>query len=324
MLRRLLLAAAAASLSLATLAADPPGDTVLVQKGDVTVTVDDLLAALEKLPEDQRYTFRADLERITNGVSGIYVSRELAAQARAQGIDKEPLIQRRLKLAEENLLGQVYIDRFEKAIVYPDYTGKAKEIYTANLQNYQMPETVTLRHILVSFQGRTPEEAKRRIDEVRAKLLAGDEFLLVAREYSNDPTVRANDGFKQGPYNLLPPELVPVAKTIPLKQVSEPVRGADGYSIIIVQERLPSYTIPFEKVKRELIENERNKYRVQLIDQKLGTITKSKDIVIYTDRIAALKTEVDRDRLTELHKEKVQQDALEKERIMKSTKPPGF
>jgi peptidyl-prolyl cis-trans isomerase C len=323
MLQRLIFAALAASFCIAALAADPPGDTVLVQKGNVTVTVDDLMAALEKLPPEQRFTFRADLERIVNGVSGIYVSRELAAQARAQGIDKEPMIQRRLQLSEENLLGQVYLERFEKTIAYPDFEGRVKEMYTANLQSYQIPDTVTLRHILVGFQGRTREEAKRRVDEARAKLVAGDDFLLVAREYSNDPTVRSNDGFKQGPYNLYPAEIVPIAKTIPLKQVSEPILGPDGYSLIIVQERLPAHTIAFDKVKGELIEGEKAKYRRKVMDEKLGAITKSTDIVIYTDRIATLKTDIDRDQLQKLHDEKSRQDALEKERIMRSGKPAG-
>jgi peptidyl-prolyl cis-trans isomerase C len=325
MLNKFLVAAASASICIAALAAEPAGDTVLVQKGDVTVTVDDFLAAMSKLPEDQRASYRADIERITNAVSSVYVNRELAAEARSQGIDKDPDFQHRLKLAEESMLTQAYLDRFEKSIVVPDFEAKAKELYASNPARYDVPASVSVKQIFISFQGRSPEEAKRLAEEARAKLIADEPFFKVVRQYSNDPTLRSTDGYKQGAYRVFPPAVAAVAKVAELNKPSEPIRSTDGYYVIVVQERLPEFTVPFEKVKRELVEAEAAKYRRAKIDEKLGTVTKSKEITLYTDRIAALLVPVDRDRLKALHEEKAQRDAEEKARILREgdKKPAG-
>ena len=113
---KLFAAITALSASLACAAAEPAPETVLVKRGDTVVTVGDFLASIAKLPEDQRFSYRADVLRITTAVSALYTARVLADEARAAGIDKEPEIQRRMKLAEEQLLTQVYLDRFEKRV----------------------------------------------------------------------------------------------------------------------------------------------------------------------------------------------------------------
>src|SRR5437762_49672 len=77
---------------------------------------------------------------------------------------------------------------------------------------YKVAEKVKLRHILVSFQGRTPEEARRRAEEARAKMLAKGPFYPIVREYSNDPSVRASGGeIGPAPYSSLPTELAQAA-----------------------------------------------------------------------------------------------------------------
>ena len=149
---KLLGAAAACWAALSSLAADPAPETVLVKRGDIEITAGDFYASLAKLPEDQRFTYRADVLRITSAVSSLYLSRVLAGEARAAGLDKDPEIQRRLRLAEEQLLTQAYLDRFEKSIKVPDYEPRAREIYKADPQRYRQPERVQFRHILVSSQ----------------------------------------------------------------------------------------------------------------------------------------------------------------------------
>src|SRR5215471_9716866 len=96
-------AALAALSCLAAVAAEPSPDTVLIKRGDVVVTAGDFYAYMEKIPEKERAYQRGDIERIQNALSNIYLFRSLAADARAQGIDKDPAFQMRLKLSEETL-----------------------------------------------------------------------------------------------------------------------------------------------------------------------------------------------------------------------------
>lgn len=309
-----LTAIVACGAALACPAADIPPETVLVKRGDTQVTAGDLYASLARLPEDQRFSFRSDVLRITSAVSNLYLSRVLAADARVAGIDKEPEVQARLKLAEEQLLTQIYLERFEKSIKTPDYEPRAREVYKADPARFTEPERVQFRHILVSFQGRTHDEARRRAEEARQKLLAGENFTRTAREYSNDPTFRNNDGvIGPAPYASLLKELAEVARKSPIGQPSGLIESAEGYHLIVVEERLPASIAPFEKAKKALIEADQDKFRRTVMSKKLAAITNSKDINLYEGEIAALKTEVDRDQLRRLHEEEAARLAREAE-----------
>lgn len=309
---RMILTAALVTAALApwAMAADPPGDTVLVKRGDVTVTVDDVNASLSKLNDEQRFAHRASVESLTKGVSNIYVTRMLAKEAAASGIEQDPEVKKRLQLQNEATLAQIYMERFEKAIKTPDYEARAREVYNASPDRYKLPERVKFRHILVDFQGRTQEEARRRAEEARKLLLNKEAFGRVARQYSNDPTFRGNDGtLGPAPFTALIKELADALKTAPLNQVSDIIESKDGYHIVIPLERLAATTIPFEAAKKGLIDEEQLKFRRAAIDKKLGEITASKDVTLYTDNIALMKTQVDRELLRKLHEEEAQKQA---------------
>jgi peptidyl-prolyl cis-trans isomerase C len=250
-------------------------------------------------------------------VSSIYVARSLASEAREQGIDRDPEVQRRLRLVQETLLAQVYIERFQKGLQVPDFTAVAAEMYKANQARYTVPATVRLRQIFVASQGRTDEEARKRIGEARSRIAGGEAFNgAIVKEYSNDPRARINDGLIDGAYTGVAREVAEVAKTIPLYQLSEPIKASDGYWIIRVDERVPSHITPFDDVKDDLIVGEEKKFRNAALDRKLGTITNSKDVVLYTDQIAALQTVVDRDKLQQMHIDRARKDAEEKKRLI--------
>jgi len=305
---------AAAIVAAATLqparAAQPAPDTPLVKRGDVVVTVQDFNGSLARLNEEQRFSYRGNLERLTSAVSAIYVARELAREAREAGIDREPEIRTRLQLQEEALLAQVFMERFEKSIKTPDYEARAREIYRSDPEHYKIPEKVKLRHILVSFQGRTKEEARRRAEEARGKMLAKGPFYPIVREYSNDPSARAGGG-EIGPaaYSSLPTELAQAARKMQPGEVSGLIESADGYSVIELLDRKAAGVIPFEAAKKSLIADEEKKYRRGVMDKKLGEITQSKEITIYTDNIAAMKTEVDAEALRRMHEDQAKSEA---------------
>jgi len=305
-----------AAASLLAVAADPSPDTVLVRKGDLTVTTGDFLANLEKIPADDRFAFRADVDRITNNVSSIFVMRSLADEARKKGIDKEPDVQRRVRLAEEAVLSQIEMERFQKSIVPPDYDARAEEIYKSTPERFERPFIFKARRIVVGLQGRTDEEAKRRAEEALAKLHAGEQAGAVTREYTTDPNYRNNGGIYQGQVNLVPDEEADALRTAPLNQPVGPIKTSNSYDIVIVLDRRPGYTVPFEKAKGEIIKEEEAKYRKAKTDEMLGTITQSKDIKIDTDAIASLKTEIDRPAIHKFHEEKLREEQAEKARIL--------
>jgi parvulin-like peptidyl-prolyl isomerase len=132
------------------------------------------------------------------------------------------------------------------------------------------------------------------------------------REYSNDPVSLRNDGIFEGEYRAFPDAVAAAIRTAPLNQPIGPINTGRGYEVDIVMDRIPSDTIPFEKAKASIMEAEKAKYRKEKMNEKLGTVTNSKDVKIYTDAIAPLAVEVDREAIHKMHIDKARQAAEEK------------
>jgi peptidyl-prolyl cis-trans isomerase C len=300
----------------AALAADPPPDTPLVKRDNIVVTVEDFNAGLAtRIPKDRRDEFRGANDRILSVASALYLARTLAEKARAEGIDKDPELRKKLQIQEENLLADAWVERFEKSIKTPDFEARAKELYAADIQRYRIPERVKFRYIVVDTVGRTREEARRRADEARAKLVAKEPVSAVVRDYSNEPSVRANGG-DWGPlgYSDVPAPISDVLQKLQPGEVSEVVEAGNTFHIVLLEERYRGKVVPFDEVKKDIIENEQFKYRRAIMDKMLGEITNSKDVTIYTDNIAKLKIEVDAAAIQRMHQEAAEKLARERVR----------
>ncbi len=104
-------------------------------------------------------------------------------------------------------------------------------------QTYQH---VKVYHILISTaseDNRTDAEAKKRADEVKSKLDQGEDFAKLAKQYSDDPGTKEKGGLIEGPVDQFVKEFADTAKTIPLNQVSDPVKTEYGYHILKVADR---------------------------------------------------------------------------------------
>ena len=89
---------------------------------------------------------------------------------------------------------------------------------------------ITARHLYAP----TLEEA----EALRARLLAGESFEVLARETFADPTLAANGG-SVGTFSFddMDPAFEAAAFRLPVGEVSEPVRTAAGYSVLRVDDR---------------------------------------------------------------------------------------
>lgn len=108
----------------------------------------------------------------------------------------------------------------------------------------RLKEEVEASHILIKLEGDIPTDtlkAYNKAMEARAKVIAGEDFANVAKEYSEDPSAVSNGGhlgFFTGFQMVLPFE--EAAFNTPIKGISMPVRSRFGYHIIKVHNRRPS------------------------------------------------------------------------------------
>lgn len=147
-----------------------------------------------------------------------------------------------LRVDADAFLADVFVDQAAIEKYYADHKDQFTE-----------PEKVHARHVLISTQKRSEEEARQQAETVRARLKAGEDFAKVAQAYSDDPGTRDKGGdlgwFERG---RMVPEFEQAAFSLAVGQVSEPVRTAYGFHIIQVLEKRPPRVRPLSEVREEI------------------------------------------------------------------------
>lgn len=130
--------------------------------------------------------------------------------------------------------------------------------YEARLDEFTEPEQRRVRHILLSLPADATEAeaeaARERLQEIRGRIAAGEDFAAVAADVSEDPGSAEQGGslgfVRRG---LLDPAFEQVAFDLEPGRVSEPVRSRFGYHLIEVLEVKGGEPAPFEEVRDELV-----------------------------------------------------------------------
>jgi peptidyl-prolyl cis-trans isomerase C len=250
---------------------------ILASNPAAKVTVADYEASIQRIPEKDRFGFAMSQERIGKEIDGILRLRTIAEEARKQGLDKDPLLNTRVKLYEERLLSEALLAKLDAETIKEFesknavYIERAREQYLINKQAYQTPAQVKASHILVRTSGRSNDEALAKAKSLREKILAGASFEDLAATESDDPTATQNKGELGffGPGQMDPAfEKAAFAMTRP-GEVSEPVRSNFGYHIIRFEDRKEAGQRSFEDVKAELLDKAKSQFldarRVQVV-----------------------------------------------------------
>jgi peptidyl-prolyl cis-trans isomerase C len=178
---------------------------------------------------------------------------------------------------EKNLRRQINrqaaISQLIKQVIVPEINitpEEAKAYFENNPDQFRRPERVRAQHILMkSEQGDSEEkkaEARKKLEELRKRLLAGEDFSALAKEHSQGPSnVRGGDlGYFTRGRMVKPFE--DVAFKLAPNEVSGIVETQFGYHLIKVldhqSESKPSYDEVEPKIKSILF-NEQVKKKLE-------------------------------------------------------------
>ncbi len=289
----LLFAAALAALSmLPALAGDLSNDAPLIVDGPVKIDAGDFAGAMEqRVPPETRAEFRTSYDRVAGLADNLFVARSLAARARAAGLDKDPIVQRRLAEAQDSLLADLYVQNLEKTAPKVDLEARARELYEADAAKYVTPEEVYVQHILIGLTGRTRDMALERAKQVYEEAKAGKEdFLSLAARYSDDPDKKRNGGDLgwNSPKSFVPPVTEWIEKATQKGEISPPIESYRGFNIMRFVERKKPAPIKFEAVKRSIIRAEKERLSKKRLEDVVKEIHDSKTVVIHKDNVEAL------------------------------------
>lgn len=146
------------------------------------------------------------------------------------------------------------IESYINKVIYDQVRVTTGDIEKA----YSEDNTATLRHILLSTQGKSDsakKEIKKNMEEILARARNGEDFAELAKEYSEDPGSKNNGGLLEG---ILKGKMVKpfeeAAFSTPIGEISDIIETQFGYHILTVLERKKE-TKPLEEVRQQLEES---------------------------------------------------------------------
>ncbi|NIR48814.1 hypothetical protein GWO43_10310 [candidate division KSB1 bacterium] len=133
---------------------------------------------------------------------------------------------------------------------------------------YEVDKTATVRHILLSTQGKSDSAKmaiREKMEEILARAKAGEDFAKLAQKYSEDPGSAEKGGLYEsfGRGRMVPP-FEEAAFNVPVGEISDVVETRFGYHIIKVIER-ERETRSLEEIRPQIeAQLEKKKYQEAL------------------------------------------------------------
>ncbi len=199
----------------------------------------------------------------------------LAEEAEKTKVADEPKVRDEVAFQRENLLAGAMFQHLQENVKVSD--ADVQKYYDQHKSEF---EVLKARHILIRVKGApmqaipgkpelTDDEAKAKAEEIRKRLLAGEDFATVAKAESDDKGSGANGGdlgdFHKG---MMVPQFEQAAFAAKIGEVTEPVKTPFGYHLIKVESHT---TRPLAEVKPEI----EKKLRPELARQEIDSMRKT-------------------------------------------------
>lgn len=140
-------------------------------------------------------------------------------------------------------------------------SDEIKAAYDARVGEFSEPERVKARHILIlvdeEASSEIAEAARARAKTARERIVAGEDFEVVAAETSQDAGTAQDGGdlgtFARGTNQVAVDD---TAFALEAGEISEVIRSGHGFHILRVDEKLPAVTPSFEELRDRLVRDE--------------------------------------------------------------------
>lgn len=181
----------------------------------------------------------ADLQQKIKDLYGQYTPEKFAEIIQRSGQDSAHWHQQlSTSLLRERLIAELSKDRL------PLSPQELTQYYQAHLQDYQRPEHVRARQMLLKNE--------TEAENIRERLLAGDNFANLARKYSQSPDREQGGNLGLVARGELPPEFEQVLFALKPGDISPVVHSRYGIHLFVVEKHLQAGLLPFEEVEEKI------------------------------------------------------------------------
>lgn len=235
----------------------PAPDSVVFEAGGRKMTRSEFDAMMKNLPENLRKQLGGDSpearRRLAEQLGEIM---SYASEARRLNLAEQPAAKVQIFFQQESTLATFLYQHLAETAKPAEAQERAW--YDAHKSEF---ESATARHILIRFQGSrvplkpqqkdlTEAEALAKAQVLRERIVKGEDFAAVAKAESDDTGSGQNGGdlgaFGRG---RMVPAFDAAVFSLPVGEISQPVKSQYGYHLIQVQKRSVE---PFEKLQPEI------------------------------------------------------------------------
>jgi peptidyl-prolyl cis-trans isomerase C len=236
-------------------------DDVVAKIGDRKITLSEFNKIIGYLDSEKQKLvektpqFKENL--LQQYIQGIVISN----LAKKEGFDKNPQLNEQLELIKDNYIAIEYLKK--------EVTNKVevseedmKAYYESHKDEFNMPEMVRARHILIktdpSASDNDNKKAREKAEDILKQIKAGEDFAKLASDLSDDPGSKTKGGdLGFFPKGIMVKSFEDVAFSLKPGEVSGIVETQFGYHIIKVEEKKEAGMEPFdtakEKIKQKLL-----------------------------------------------------------------------
>jgi peptidyl-prolyl cis-trans isomerase C len=246
----------------------------LAKIGSKSITDADLKNLVGNVSEGQKAQINSDADVKNRMVDNLVVEELFVQEAERSGVSKDKDYQRALERARRQILAQHYL---QKSVQPKINESGVKGFFEKNKARYSQDE-VHAQHVLLK------EEAEAK--EVYTKAKGGEDFEVLAKKYSKDPSAAQNGGdlgfFTR---SRMVPQFADKAFSMKKGEISEPVKSPFGWHIIKVIETRAGKPVSYDEVKDQV----KSDFQNESINELIASLKKSNKVVIHEDKVKSLK-----------------------------------
>lgn len=232
-----------------------------------------------------------------------YIEKRLLLQeALKSGFDKKKSTVDWVEAAKESALYDKYVRDTVAPTIVPD--AEVRKYYDEHTDQFVVPETAKVRHIVISWNRRTKEEALDKVKEVATEIRKAapdpidprpvrkavllNTFIAAARKYSEDGVAEQGGDLGWVARGSLDKDFEAAAFGMRPMTMSGVVESKFGYHLILVEDKKPQHAQDFSDVKddiREFLLAEHAADVLAAVKRTTNELRRNSKISIYSENV---------------------------------------
>ena len=271
-----------------------PPATVVAKRGSAQLTLGDIDAYMQRVPEDKRASMMNSSKRIEGLLLNMLLNEQLANQAVEMKLDQVPEAKDATGWARTEVLSSLRMQEFMNDMKLPDFEILAKEEYQGHREKYAAPANIDIQRIMIDIttEKRNEEASWALINKIHDEAVAKpDDFTALVAQYSEDADKQTTHGMLQDVLKNKTDRILldAVSQLTQIGQISIAFRSKTNFDVIKLVKREPGAVASFADAHDAIVARLKMNYidatRRELIDG-----LSSEKIDANEDAVASLRT----------------------------------